>query len=107
MTDFGASHIRRSSPFEHYEDQLNGNDFAQNSVYVCLLTGAFHNILNSIDTIRWHSYKKKFGIWPIFVRAAYTQLGFASSKTVVPKKVTHLGGISYKKKFGIKAGFRY
>ena len=64
MTLLGGTHTRKSSAFKHSEDELNGEDFAQNSCE-CLPTGmlgASSNVLKSSDTFRWHSYKKKFGI---------------------------------------------
>ena len=64
MTHLGASHTRRSLPFEHYEDQLNGDDFAQN-FEICWPTdmiGAIPSVLNASDIFRSISYQKKFTI---------------------------------------------
>ena len=55
MTHLGASHTRRSSPFEHYEDQLNSDDLAAQNFEICLPTdriGAILSVLYTSDTFR-------------------------------------------------------
>ena len=56
MTLLGGTHTRKSSVLKHSEDQLNGDDFAQN-FEICLPTdmiGAILSILDTSDTFRGH-----------------------------------------------------